>query len=150
MTLSKWRLWLVWWMYLVAFGHLMMGIAVAWFMHMPYFSDYNREVLSKFWQGSSVPNGALDLQIWWINLFGATLQNMAILMLLLIYVANRLRLPVVWAGMIAALLLWMPQDMWISARRELWLHLQADVIAMLIMLPPLFLLWFIDRRGARA
>jgi hypothetical protein len=136
-------------MYLVTFAHLLMGIAVAWFMHLPFFAGYNQEVLSKFWQSQSAPDGALDLQIWWINLFGATLQTMAIFMLLLIYVANRLRLSVVWAGMIAALLVWMPQDMWISARRELWFHLQADVIAMAIMLPPLCVLWFIDRRDAR-
>jgi hypothetical protein len=145
-VIEKWRLWLVSWLYLVAFGHFLIGVAIAWFMHLPYFADYNQEVLSKFWPGSSAPVGTLDLQIWWINLFGATLQNMAILMLLLIYVANRLRLPVVWGGMIAALLLWAPQDMWISARRELWLHLWADLVALLVMVPPLIVLWCADRK----
>jgi len=141
----KLRLWLVWWMYAIAFAHLVVGVAITWFMHLPYFADYNHLVQSKFFPGAA-PAGALEMQIWWINLFGATLQNLAILMLVLIYLGNRFRLAAVWGWIFVGLLLWAPQDMWISAQRELWIHLWADLVALLMMLPPLFLLWRLDRK----
>lgn len=143
--ISKWRFWLVWWMYAAAVAHLVVGVLLTWFMQLPNFADYNQLVLSKFWSGS-VPAGALELHVWWVNLFGATLQNLAILMLLLIYLGNRLRLQIVWGWLVAGLLLWAPQDMWISAQRELWMHVWLDAVALLVMVPPLTLLWQIDRK----
>lgn len=144
----KLRLWLVYWLYALAFVHLIAGVLVAWFMHLPNFADYNQLVLSKFWPDAA-PVGALDMQIWWINLFGATLQNLAMLLMLLIYLGNRFRLAIVWGWLILGLVLWAPQDMWISAQRELWIHLWVDAAALLLMLPPLFLLLYLDRKGAQ-
>lgn len=140
----KLRFWLICWLYVVAATHLLMGIMLAWFSHLFAFSNYNQLVLSKFWLYGA-PAIAQDLHLWWLNLFGATLQDMAILMLVLIYLGDRLRLTVAWSGIIIGLLLWAPQDMWISAQRELWLHIWTDIVALLVMLPPLFLLVYLDR-----
>lgn len=145
MVLHKWRSGLVYWLYAIAFTHWVVGVLLTWFMRLSIFADYNHQVLSKFWP-STTPAGALELQVWWISLFGATLQNFSLFMLLLIYLGHRLRLSLIWGWMIIGIVLWAPQDMWISAQRELWVHLWVDSAALLIMLPPLFLLWRFDRK----
>jgi uncharacterized protein (TIGR01777 family) len=59
---------------------------------------------------------------------------------------NRLKTPAVWGWLSAGILLWAPQDMWLSAQQQVWSHLWLDGFALLVLLPPLFWLYRHDRR----
>jgi len=137
------RPWLISWMYLITFGHFASGILLAWFSNLSLFDQYHQSILNQFGDFSSATHG---LQVWWLSLFGATLQNLAIFMGVLTYVGSKQRSALVWAWMIVGLVLWAPQDMLISLRVNLWLHVWVDSIVLLLMLPPLIILWWHDRK----
>ena len=146
MTFFKFRPWLIGWLYALVLVHFATGILMAWFIGLPYFESYHQLILSKFWTGTT-PAPALELELWWINLFGASLQNLAIFMGLLVYAANRSRNRMLWGWISVGLLVWAPQDILISAQREVWMHLWIDGFAMLALLPPLIILWRYDREA---
>lgn len=141
------RSWLVGWIYLLTFGHFAGGILLAWFSNLSIFDGYHQSILSQIGDASVT---AHQLQVWWLSLFGATLQNLAIFMGVLTYVASKQRSSFIWAWMIVGLLLWAPQDILISLRINLWLHVWVDACVLLIMLPPLIILWCIDRKSVVA
>jgi len=136
------RYWLIVWMYLIAFGHFAVGVLLAWFSGLEIFNQYHQSILDQF---AIVHASAQNLQEWWISLFGATVQNLAIFMGVLTYLGNKLRSATVWMWMIIGLVIWAPQDMLISLRIDFWLHVWIDVVALVLMLPPLIALWLIDR-----
>ena len=141
---SKFRPWLIYWLYGLVLVHFATGVLMAWFINLPYFASYHQLILSKFWLGDA-PASALALELWWINLFGATLQNLAIFMGVLIYAANRFRSRKIWGWLIIGFLVWAPQDILISAQRAVTMHLWIDGVALLALLPPLVILWRYDR-----
>ena len=143
MNLQTLRPWLVRWMYLVTFGHFATGILLAWFSSFSFFDHYHESILTRFGELSV---HAHALQVWWLSLFGATLQNLAVFMGVLTYLGNKYRNAAVWAWMIAGLVLWAPQDMLISLQIDLWLHVWVYSIALAVMLPPLAILWWLDRK----
>lgn len=145
MKLQTLRPWLIRWMYLITFGHFAGGILLAWFSSFNFFDQYHESILTRFGD-LSVHTHAL--QVWWLSLFGATLQNLAIFMGVLTYVGSKKNNAYVWAWMIVGLILWAPQDMLISLRIDLWLHVWVDSIVLLLMLPPLIILWWSDRKSA--
>lgn len=138
---------LVVWLYLITFGHFAAGILLAWFSHLAIFDNYHLTILN---QVGDTSVGARQLNSWWLSLFGATLQNLAILMGVLIFAANRHRKAYIWLWMIIGLLVWAPQDMLISMQLNLRLHLWADAIALLLLLPPLVILYRVDSKASRA
>ena len=71
---------------------------------------------------------------------------MAIFMGALIYIANRLRAAFVWGWIVVGLLVWAPQDIFISLQANAWMHVVGDIVALLLMLPPLVVLFFGDRK----
>ncbi len=137
------RHWLIRWMYLITFGHFAAGILLAWFSSFHFFDQYHESILTRFGELSVHVHA---LQVWWLSLFGATLQNLAIFMGVLTYVGNKYRNHIVWAWMIVGLVLWAPQDMLISLQIDLWPHVWVDSIALAVMLPPLAILWWLDRK----
>ncbi len=141
------RTWLICWIYLLTFGHFAAGILLAWFSNLSLFDHYHESILDQIGDFSVT---AHQLQVWWLSLFGATLQILAILMGGLTYVGRKQRRAVVWGWMIVGLILWAPQDMLISLRIDLWLHVWVDSIVLLLMLPPLIILWCIDRKSVVA
>jgi hypothetical protein len=142
MKLHLLRHWLIRWLYLMAFGHFACGILLAWFSNLSLFEYYHQSILARF---GDVSIHAHDLQVWWLSLFGATLQNLAIFMGVLTYVGSKQSSAFVWAWMISGLILWAPQDMLISLQIGLWLHVWVDLIVLLVILPPLAILWWVDR-----
>ncbi|MFR0693393.1 hypothetical protein ACLUTX_28645 [Enterobacterales bacterium AE_CKDN230030158-1A_HGKHYDSX7] len=138
------RRWLIGWLYLIALAHLLVSLTLTWAGHSNLFEHYLGTLESAFWPGVA-PAPAREQQIWWIALFGATLQSYSIFMLTLVHLGNRLRAPLAWAGLAAGVLLWAPQDMLISARQGIWSHLGLDLLALLVLLPPLFWLYRHDR-----
>jgi hypothetical protein len=142
MKYNNLRKWLICWMYLLSFGHFAAGILLAWFANTQVFDHYHNSILGQINDFSAT---ALQLQKWWVSLFGATLQNIAIFMGILTYVASKQRSGFVWGGMIIGLVVWAPQDMLISLQINLWLHVWVDLLALALMLPPLLILWWLDR-----
>lgn len=147
MKLPELRPWLIRWMYFITFAHLLSGILLAWFANTGWFDHYHQSILERF---GDLPDQAHQLHVWWLSLFGATLQNLAIFMGVLTYVASKQRSALIWLWMIIGLIIWAPQDMLISLQINLWLHVWVDSCVLLIMLPPLILLWCIDRKSAIA
>ncbi len=141
----EFRPWLVRWLYGYALLHFLVGIGMTWMMESTFFESYHQLVLGRFWpEGSSVI--ARELHLWWLKLFGATLQFAAIFMAVLIYMGDRTRRAAVWLWMMIGLMVWGPQDIYVSLQRDLWMHLWMDLFVLSTMLPPLFLLWQFDRR----
>jgi hypothetical protein len=138
------RAWLVRWMYFISIGHFVAGILLAWFSNFSFLDDYHHAVLSGF-LSKDIPAAMHGLQVWWISLFGATLQNLAIFMGLLTYIGNRQRSAFIWGWMMIGLVCWAVQDMMISLQVNLWLHVWVDFIVLILMLPPLAMLWWFDR-----
>lgn len=144
MNLQSLRSWLIRWLYLITFGHFAAGVLLAWFSDLSFFDQYHHSILNQIGDLSVT---AHQLQVWWLSLFGATLQNLAIFMGVLTYLGSKQRSAFVWAWMIVGLILWAPQDMLISLRIDLWLHVWVDSFALLLMLPPLIILWRVDRKS---
>ncbi len=140
------RTWLVRWMYAAALAHLLVGLALPWIGHLPIFDAYHRGVEAAFWEAAA-PAAAREQQLWWIALFGATMQSLALWMAALIYFGDRYRSRLAWGMLLAGLALWAPQDMLISLRADCWAHVWMDAFALITMLPPLAWLWRLDRNG---
>ncbi len=138
------RPWLIRWMYLITIGHFVSGILLAWFSGFSILDTYHHAVLSGF-LSDDVSAAMHALQVWWLSLFGATLQNLAIFMGVLTYVGNKYRSALIWGWMIIGLVWWAPQDIIISLQVNLWLHVWVDAIVLIMMLPPLAMLWWFDR-----
>lgn len=138
------RPWIIYWMYLITVGHFACGILLAWFSNLSVFDNYHHAILMRF---GELSNNARALQVWWISLFGATIQNLAIFMGILTYIGNKQRAAFIWVWMIIGLIVWAPQDMLISLQANLWLHVWIDLTALFVMIPSLAILWWIDRNA---
>lgn len=142
---SLMRSWLIRWLYLIAIGHFVIALGVTWCADLPLFSDYQQSLLTAF--GFSQHAGALELQLWWISLFGATLQAFSLFMLALMYMANRYRSATIWLMLAGVILLWAPQDIVISIQKNVWAHVWIDLAAVIALVPPLLVLWWLDRKS---
>ncbi|AKA23530.1 hypothetical protein [Pseudomonas chlororaphis] len=136
---------LVLWLYAAGAGHLLVGLLLTWAGHSGLFNDYLASIEQAFW-GAAAPAPGRAQQIWWLGLFGATLQSYALYLLALVHLGARLHSPAAWAWLMAGLLLWAPQDMWLSWQVGMHAHLWVDSLALLVLLPPLLWLYRHDRR----
>jgi len=137
---------LVVWLYAAALTHLLAGLMLTWAGYSGLLDDYLNTIELAFWGADSVPATARAQQVWWLALFGATLQSYGLYMLALVHIGNRLKSAMPWGWLVAGILLWAPQDMWISAQARVWSHLWFDSVALLVLLPPLFWLYRHDRQ----
>lgn len=139
---------LVVWLYAAALMHLLAGLVLTWAGHSGLLDDYLNTIEQAFWGADIVPVTVRTQQVWWLALFGATLQSYALYMLALVHLGDRLKSAVPWGWLIVGILLWAPQDMLVSAQARVWSHLWFDSFALLVLLPPLFWLYRHDRRTA--
>lgn len=144
---SSLRRWLVRWMYLVAIGHLLVGMVLIVLPYLSLTDNYHLQVEQFFW-GGPAPAPARAQQQWWISLFGATIQSMSVWMILLVYLGDTLQRPIIWRGLLLGVLLWAPQDLWLSWQAGVTYHIVADIAALLALLPPLWMLNRIDRNSS--
>jgi hypothetical protein len=84
-------------------------------------------------------------QAWWMSLFGATVQCLGIWMLALVRYAGRHHVADIWLWLAVGLLVWAPQDMFLSWQVGVTVHLVVDSMVLLATLPALLLLWRWDR-----
>jgi hypothetical protein len=145
MEADRIRKWTINWLLMVCAVHVAVGALLPWVGGAALFDGYHRGIESAFWPAGA-PLEARGLQTWWIALFGPTVQLMAVFMIALIRLADRLRRPSIWLWLIAGLAIWAPQDMLVSLRADCWPHVAADAFALAVMLPPLAWLWRQDRR----
>lgn len=139
---------LVVWLYAAALMHLLAGLTLTWAGHSGLLDDYLNTIEQAFWGADIVPVTVRTQQVWWLALFGATLQSYAFYMLALVHLGDRLKSAMPWGWLIVGILLWAPQDMLVSIQARVWSHLWFDSFALLVLLPPLFWLYRHDRRTA--
>ena len=141
------RRWAIRWMYAAIATHLVVGMLLPWFADAAIFSGYHRGIETAFWD-ATVPAPAHAQQIWWISLFGPTVQSAALWMGALAWIGDRQRGAFAWGALIAGMLLWAPQDMMVSLRALCWDNIWIDTFALATMLPPLVYLYCVDRTQA--
>jgi hypothetical protein len=105
------------------------------------FDAYHRSVEHFFWPDGAAPPAARAAQVWWIALFGATVQSTALWMAALVHLGDRHRSAAAWAWLLAGLALWAPQDLALSIHARVWTHVLVDSLALLVLVPPLVWLW---------
>lgn len=138
------RTWAVRLTYASIAGHLVVGALLPFIVHLGALDGYHRAIESAFY-GASIPLQARAHQSWWIALFGPTVQAAAVWMAALAYLGDRQKSAFAWAALIAGIVLWAPQDMVISLLAGAWSHVWIDAAALVLMLPPLLALYWIDR-----
>lgn len=143
-SLARRRLYRVRWLQTAALAHLLVGLGLTWAGHNPLLNDYQLSIEQAFW-GQAAPTSAHSQQVWWLALFGATLQSYSLYMLGLIHLGDRLRSHLAWAWLIAGIALWAPQDALVSLQAGIWSHLLVDAVAVLVLIPPLLWLYRHDR-----
>jgi hypothetical protein len=72
------------------------GLILAWAGGLGWFDGYLGLVELRFWGTELAPAPARTQQIWWLALFGATLQSYSVYMLALVHIGNRLKTPMAW------------------------------------------------------
>ena len=113
--------------------------------HTPsIFDPYHRLLEAGFWTNTA-PDAVHAQQVWWIGLFGATIQNVGIWMAALIRLGELHRSRFAWLSLLFGILVWAPQDMWISYTKGVLVHVWIDCFALLIIVPPLLLLAHNDK-----
>ncbi len=143
------RQWVIRWMYATVIGHLAVGMALPWMMDAALFEPYHRSIEAAFW-GALAPPAARAQQVWWISLFGPTVQSVAIWMGALVRIGEVQRSTFAWAALVFGIVVWAPQDMLVSLRAHCWAHVWVDSFALLALLPPLVWLWLHDREASTA
>lgn len=138
------RRWLVRWLYAVAAGHVLVGVLLPWLGAMAWLDDYHRSIAQHFGGGASLEAARAE-HVWWMALFGATVQSLGVWMLALVHIGARHRLATVWLWLLAGLALWAPQDVAWSLQAGVWLHVGADALALVVLVPPLLWLYRNDR-----
>lgn len=144
----KTRKQLVWWIYAVIAAHLVVGILLPLVSDTVIFAAYNDGITRSFF-GAAASQAARPMQAWWLSLFGPTVQAASIWMLALAVMGDQQRNAFAWAMLILGLVIWAPQDMFISVRAHCWANVAIDVIAVVVMLPPLVWLCKTDLRETR-
>ena len=137
---------LIRWLYLIGAGHIAVSLLLPVLAASPLTMGYHQLIEQFFWQGTT-PASARAQQVWWMSIFAATLQAMSVWMLALIWVGNKTRVAGVWLWLLAGLLLWAPQDIYLSCQIGVLINVWIDAIALLCMVPPLVALFAIDRRS---
>jgi hypothetical protein len=141
---AQFRQQLIYWLYAVSIAHILAGIALPLIIHLPLFDDYHRLLAAEFWS-NTMPVEVRAQQVWWMSLFGATIQNVGIWMAALVRLGDLHRSRFAWLSLLLGVLVWAPQDMWISYTKGVQLHVWVDCFALLVMIPPLLLLAHIDK-----
>ncbi len=137
------RLWLVRWLYVAAIAHFLIGVMLPWVSGLGVVEVYHQLVEQHFWP-QAAPDAARDMQVWWLSLFGPTIQTVGLWMAALTYLGDKHRSRYAWLWLMAGILVWAPQDMWISMQAEMRVNVWIDCIALASLIPPLLLLWKID------
>lgn len=134
---------LVRWIYLVVAMHLLVGVLLPLCAGAALTDGYRRSIEHCFF-GGAAPPAARALQTWWLSLLGPTVQAAAIWMAGLAIIGDQQRNAYAWLMLLLGLVVWAPQDMWLSAHAGCWINVWIDVAAVSVMMPPLLWLCKLD------
>lgn len=140
------RTWTIRWLYGAIFMHLLVGLLLPWQASASLLDGYHLGIERSFY-AAAAPEGARAQQLWWMALFGPTVQAASVWMGALAWMGARQRQSFAWGALIAGLVLWAPQDILVSLRADCWAHVWLDAFALAAMLPPLVYLFIVDRRA---
>lgn len=143
------RNWTIRWLYAAVAVHLLVGLLLPWQAGSTLLDGYHLAIEGSFY-ADGAPPPARSHQLWWMALFGPTVQAAAVWMGALVWLGARGREPFAWGALIAGLLLWAPQDILVSLRADCWPHVWLDAFALVAMLPPLVWLFYTDRQRSAA
>jgi len=143
---SSLRKWLICWLYAAAFAHFIIGLLLPWISATGLVEVYHQLIESHFWP-QAAPDAVRNMQVWWMSLFGATVQTVGLWMGALIYLGNQHRSRIAWLWLMIGILVWAPQDMLISMQANMLINVWIDVVAVLSIIPPLFILWKMDAQN---
>ena len=73
---------LVLWLYAAAIVHILAGLTLTWAGHSGLLDGYLHVLELSFWGTDAVPAAGHEQQVWWLALFGATLQSYSLYMAL--------------------------------------------------------------------
>lgn len=132
-------------LYLAAATHMLVALGLLMLADSPWLQPYHQQILPAFFSTEVAAQG-LQLQIWWMRLFAATLECLSLWMAALIWLGARYRNAGVWLMLLLGLLLWAPQDILISLQAGVWAHVWVDLCVLALMLPPLLTLFLMDRK----
>ncbi|MFZ6770310.1 cell division protein [Undibacterium sp. Di26W] len=141
---EKIRTWLIRWMMAAAVAHFVAGAILPWLARQSWMDVYHQHIDQHFWQAAA-PDAARAMQIWWISLFGPTVQTVGLWMAALTQLGNRYRSRLAWGWLLAGIVVWAPQDILISLQANATVHVWIDSLAVLTLIPPLLWLWRIDQ-----
>ena len=147
MNLDGTRRRLICWLYAVTAAHVLVGLLLPWIGNAVIFETYHRGIETAFWD-EAAPAAARAQQLWWIALFGPTVLSTSLWMGALVYLGDRHRSRFAWGALIAGVVAWAPQDVWISLQIDCWPHVWIDVLSVIVLLPPL--VWLSRHEGIRA
>lgn len=141
---NKIRGYLIIYLYIFVATHLIIGMLLPWLKYFPILEPYHHAIEVSFW-GSNIPLHVRELHLWWLGLFGATVQFASICMGLLVYIGDKYKLTLIWKWLIIGLFIWSPQDIIISLQYSIYSHVVMDIFVLLAVVPVLFWLNKIDR-----
>lgn len=128
------------WLFIVALGHIVAGLALPFVAFSSGFDLYAERIRESFWGGAIIPPEADAFQRWILALFGPTIASYGVLMAYLVRAGMRTNDPWPWNAILLSLLAWVPADIAISLMREFWLHVVIDLLAIVIIAVPALML----------
>ena len=93
------RAWAVRLTYASIAGHLLVGALLPLIAGAALFDGYHHAIETAFW-GPDIPAAARAQQVWWISLFGPTVQAAAVWMGALAWMGDRQRNAFAWGTLI--------------------------------------------------
>ena len=128
------------WLLLAALGHIVVGVAIPVFAYSTAFDFYGDLLKEAFWFSREVPPETKEFQQWMFALFGPTIASVGVLMTYLVRAGIKHREPEPWNALLIVTAIWAPGDIGISLLHNFWFHVQIDIVAMLVIVPPTLVL----------
>lgn len=128
------------WLYMVALGHILVGLALPFVAYSSYFDAYAALLRETFWGALPVSDESLAFQRWIIALFGPTVMSWGVLMTYLIHTGSRSNNARPWNALLIAIAVWAPADIAISSLHHFWLHVVVDIVSVIAMAVPAIIL----------
>ena len=124
------------WLFIVALGHIVFGVALPFLAFSSGFDFYSEKIRASFWSGALIPPEAEAFQRWIVALFGPTVASWGVLMACLVRAGMRTNDPWPWNALLLSLLVWAPADIAISLMRDFWLHVVIDLFVVIVIAVP--------------
>lgn len=128
------------WLLLVAWGHVVAGIAIPLIAYSTGFDYYSALLHRAFWPGEAVPAQTVEFQRWIVALFGPTIASVGVVMVYLVRAGIRTGERWPWTAILFAMAVWAPGDIGLSLMRHFQLHVWIDVATLLAIVPAVLIL----------